>query len=234
MKNTKNKVALYFLAGVATSENFLDDFKHELVKRYEQAGMGVDANLLYPYGDWNRRLWKQVLEISNDLLPRLRKGNSYIRGQRIADYIEKSHNGGEIVIIGHSSGGVAGVHAAYLLDRKHFSDIRVVQIGSPKCTVSQENRQSTLYIRAMNRIGKSADPITRLGSWGGWQRNNLKLHWNSHLNAPANICNVPIVGGHADYFRNGEPFKDQGGRSNLKITTDSLWDWLLRTSSNYV
>jgi hypothetical protein len=226
MKKTADKVTLYFLAGVATSENFLDDFKNELIRQFEEAGTEVHAHLLYPYGDWNRRLWKQVIEITYDLLPRLGMGKSYIRGQRVADYILKSHRGGKIVIIGHSSGGVAGVHAAHLLDSKLFPNVRVVQIGSPKCAIYPDNQQSTLYIRAVNQVGKSADSITRLGSWGGWERINLKFRWNSHLKAPATLYNVPIVGGHTDYFRNGAHFVNEESRSNLEITMNSIWKWL--------
>ena len=37
MQYTENKVSLYILAGVATSLNFMDDFKHELIERYEHA-----------------------------------------------------------------------------------------------------------------------------------------------------------------------------------------------------
>jgi pimeloyl-ACP methyl ester carboxylesterase len=227
MKNTMNKVSIYFLAGVATSENFLDEFKQEFVKRYEQAVTEVHAFLLYPYGNWNRRLWKQVVEISYDLLPRFRMNSSYLRAQSVADYIEKTHTGGEIIIIGHSSGGVAGVHAANLLNRKLFPEIRVIQIGSPKCTILQGNRESVLYIRAINRNGKTADPITHLGSWGGWERSKLKLHWNSHCKAPTHIYNIPIIGGHADYFRSGDHFVDEEGRSNLAKIMDCLWEWLV-------
>ncbi|MEX2462340.1 MAG: hypothetical protein WD469_13755 [Paenibacillaceae bacterium] len=230
MKNTENSVFLYILAGVATSENFLDDFKHELVRRYEQVGIEVHVSLLYPYGAWNRRLWKQVMEISNDLLPRFRRNRSSVRGQMVADYIRKTYRGGRVVIIGHSSGGVMGVHAATRLDRKLYPDVRVVQIGSPKCAVLKGNQHSTLYIRAMNHLGKSADPITWLGSWGGWERRGAIAHWHARLRAPASIITIPLIGGHADYFRNGARFVDEEGRSNLKLTTDILWDWLNLTS----
>jgi hypothetical protein len=226
MQNAKNCVELYILAGVATSENFMDDFRHEMVRRYEQAGFEVLSSMLFPYGDSNRSILKQVLEISYDLLPRLRRNSSYIRGQIVADYIMKSHSGGKIVIVGHSSGGVAGVHAANKLDRNLYPDVRVIQIGSPKCAVSKENCQTTLYLRAVNSIGKSTDPITRLGSWGGWVRKGAIAHWHARLKAPSSIVSIPIVGGHADYFRTREPFVNESGKSNLEITTDVLWDWL--------
>jgi predicted alpha/beta hydrolase family esterase len=226
MENTENSVALYILAGVATSENFLDDFKQELERRYEQARIDVHSSLLFPYGDWNRGLSKQIMEISNDLFPLFRRNSRYYRGQMVANYIKDTCSGGRIVIVGHSSGGVAGVHAANRLDRKLYPDVRVVQIGSPKCAVPQENRQSTLYVRAVNQKGKSADPITRLGSWGGLERKGAVTLWRSRLRAPASILTIPLIGGHADYFRTKEPFVDESGKSNLEITTDILWNWL--------
>jgi hypothetical protein len=230
MKNAENRVALYILAGVATSENFMDDFKHELELRYEHAGIEVHSSMLFPYGDWNRSIVKQVMEISYDLMPRLRDNNSYFRGQTVADHIKQSNSNGRIVIVGHSSGGVAGVHAANQLDRVHYPDVRVVQIGSPKCAVPIMQRASTLFIRAINQKGKSADPITRLGSWGGWEKSGRIVRWNAQSKAPSSIYAVPIIGGHADYFRNKDPFRDVNGVTNLKKITDCIWQWLLLIS----
>jgi hypothetical protein len=223
MQNTESKVALYFLAGVATSLNFMDDFKLELTKRYEHAGLEVQSSMLFPYGDWNRKLWKQVMEISYDLLPRFRRNT---RGQLVADYIMKTYSGGRVVIIGHSSGGVTGIHAANRLDRDQYPDVRVVQIGSPKYKVPADIGKSTLFIRAVNHAGKSTDPVTRIGSWGGWERSGGIIRWNNRLKAPSLIYSIPIAGGHADYFRNRAPFLDEKGRSNLDIIADLLWDWL--------
>jgi phosphoheptose isomerase len=223
MQNTESKVALYILAGVATSLNFMDDFKLELTKRYERAGMEVQSSMLFPYGDWNRKLWKQVMEISYDLLPRLGQNS---RGQLVADHIINTHSGGRVVIIGHSSGGVTGIHAANRLNREQYPDVNVIQIGSPKCTIPADFRKSTLFIRAVNRAGKSTDPITSIGSWGGWYKSGGIIRRNSRLKAPSSIYSIPIVGGHADYFRNREPFIDELGRSNLDKTADLIWDWL--------
>jgi hypothetical protein len=226
MQNIKNKVALYILAGAATSENFLDDFKHELVSRYEQAGIGVQSSMLFPYGDWNRGILKQVMEISYDLFPRFGRKSSYNRGQMVADHIKDTYSSGRIVIIGHSSGGVTGIHAANRLACEQYSDVRVVQIGSPKCAVPADIQTTSLYIRSMNHMGKLTDPITRIGSWGGWERKGANARWNSRLRAPASILTIPLIGGHADYFRSRKPFVDESGKSNLERTTDIIWDWL--------
>jgi hypothetical protein len=227
MKNTEKRVTLYILAGVATSDNFMEEFRLELERRYEQAGFELECKQFFPYGNWNRSLIKQLMEIGHDLMPKLGRNRSFVRGQMVAKYIIETHKAGPIVIIGHSSGGVVGVHAASLLEQAQFPDVRVVQVGSPKCAVSLQHRDSTLFIRAVNHYGKSIDPITRLGSWGGWIRKGRLVSWNRRIAAPAFIHSIPIVGGHADYFRNSPPFFDENGSSNLDKTMDCIWNWII-------
>jgi hypothetical protein len=101
-----------------------------------------------------------------------------------------------------------------------------VQIGSPKCPVSLHDRASTLFVSAVNDKGKSTDPITWLGSWGGWKRSGAITRWNRQLAAPASIISVSLLGGHADYFRNRSPYMDENGTSNLEKTADCIWKWL--------
>jgi hypothetical protein len=219
---TDNKVSLYVLAGVATSLSFMEDFVKELERRYQHAGYEIQTHLLFPYGDWGRNVVKQVIEIGFDLMPRFVKTHGYPRGQVVANHIKKTHQSGRIVIIGHSSGGVTGVHAASYLDRAQFPEVFVVQIGSPKCHVPSQARIGTLFVYAVNEMGKSTDPITWLGSWGGWEQKGAFARWNRKLKAPANIIAVSLIGGHADYFRNSFPFIDTNGRSNLEKTADAL------------
>ncbi len=226
LSNIDNKVSLYILAGVATSENFLDDFKQELERRFKQEVIDVRISILYPYGNWNRGLFRQVMEIGYDVLPRIKVMCRLQRGHQIANYIKDNYQGGRIIIIGHSIGGVVAVQAAKLLDPQQFPDQRVIQIGSPKCAVSEGKRNTTLYIRTSNPLGKPADPITRLGSWGGWERKGRMARWNSRLSAPASIVSVKLIGGHADYFRSKAPFLDHNGKSNLDILTDLIWRFI--------
>jgi hypothetical protein len=223
---TESRVALYVLAGVATSLNFMEEFVDELKSRYIAAGFEIQAHMLFPYGDWNRRLIKQLYEIGQDLMPKLGRNRGYLRGQKVANYILESYQGGQIVIVGHSSGGVAGVHAANLLALTKLPIARVVQIGSPKCPVSQKHRASTLFISAVNHNGKSSDPITRLGSWRGWERTGRLVRWNSRLAAPMHRITVRLVGGHADYFRSHSSFADEKGLTNLVKITGVIWAWL--------
>jgi hypothetical protein len=227
MMMTENRVALYVLAGVATSLNFMEEFVQRLKVCYVEVGFEVQLHMLFPYGDWNRSLVKQLFEIGHDLMPKLRRNSSYlIRGQKVADYIMTSYNGSQIVIVGHSSGGVAGVHAANILDLAQIPIASVVQIGSPKCPISRKHQSSTLFISAVNHNGKSSDPITRLGSWGGWERSGRIVRWNSKLAAPDHRITVRLVGGHADYFRNHSSFVDGNGLTNLDKTSGVIWEWL--------
>jgi hypothetical protein len=224
----ENKVSIYVLAGVATSSDFMEDFVQELQHRYEQVGFEVLINMIFPYGDWNRNVIKQLKEISCDLVPRLGQKRNYLRGQNVADYINESYKGGKIVIIGHSSGGVVGVHAANLLNREKLPVAQVVQIGSPKCSVSLNHRASTLFIYSVNHKGKISDLISYIGSWGGLEKRGRVFRWNPRLSAPTSIIGVPIIGGHADYFRNRIPFVDRKGMTNLEKTTNLIWEWLDR------
>lgn len=221
MNKIENKVELYILAGVATSENFLDDLKHALERRYELVGTAVKSSILYPYGDWNKSLFNQVIKVSYDSL-RKRK----FRAQHIANQIKASHRGGRIVIVGHSIGGVVAVHIANKLEQILYPDVQVVQIGSPKCAIPQKNRASTLYIRSLNQEGKASDPITRLGSWGGWEGKGVGTSWNNQLHAPDHIISIPLIGGHADYFRISLPFINQNGNSNLELVSDRIWAFI--------
>lgn len=226
MTAANKKVSLYILAGFATSSNFMDDFIRELKQHYEKLGAQVAISMLFPYGDWNRTAIKQLFEISGDLMPRFGRKRHYLRGHKVADYIKASYTGGEIVIIGHSSGGVVGVHAAKLLHAEQLPIARVVQIGSPKCSISFSHQASTMFIYGMNAKGHISDPVTRIGSWGGWEKNGSIFRWNPRRYAPASIVGVPILGGHADYFRNTKPFIDGNGAVNLEKITNHLWEWL--------
>ncbi|QJD83823.1 hypothetical protein [Cohnella herbarum] len=152
------------------------------------------------------------------------------------------------LLIGHSGGGVAAIHAAYLLMKSESrSNCLVVMIGSPKCRIPQELRPSVLSIsaagtrkRANDAEGKSPDLVSRLGTHGGWMRtrhNEINNHsafrngfpaWHKHKHAPAAMRTVPIIGGHADYFRDSSSYVNSSGSSNLDITLDAILSWLIQ------
>lgn len=211
---------LFLLSGMATAPNFMETFGEQLCRRLEANGFQPEYRLLFPYGDWSRRAAAQMLEIYRDLRLRPQAAARSTGGCRAAEAIRSVFSGGFPVLIGHSGGGVAGVHAAELLrPALSLPGILTVQIGSPKCPVSPAGRERALYIRGIG--AKGGDPIARLGSWGGWFRYDRFKH------APAYRINLALTGGHPDYFRGHEPFVNPDGRTNLQIVADYTTAWLL-------
>jgi pimeloyl-ACP methyl ester carboxylesterase len=210
------KLAIYFLAGVATAATFMEEFAWTVKHLYEEEGGAVSTTLLFPYGDWSISLHRQLNEIRRDLFTREQDRTLTIGGRRTAEEIRRSYVEGSIWIIGHSGGGIAGSYAAELLRREGLPVEAVVQIGSPRCRIPEDAKESTLYIYGVNHKKKRSDPITRLGSWGGWERSARGVpYWNSTKHAPGHIVPVQLIGGHPDYFRSRSPFLDQAGASNL-------------------
>lgn len=159
------------------------------------------------------------------------------------------------LFVGHSAGGVAAVHAAGLLHaREGGMPCPVVMIGSPKCRIPGPLQNAVLYVqaerareargaaRAAERgsetaasgqpgalvIGKAADPICRIGSFGGWGKDAGRLlpGWRGDLHAPGVRAAVRIAGGHADYFRDRPPYIAADGRTNMEETLAAVWPWL--------
>ncbi|SFB33073.1 hypothetical protein SAMN05216312_10612 [Cohnella sp. OV330] len=159
------------------------------------------------------------------------------------------------VFVGHSAGGVAAVHAAGLLHaREEGMPCPVVMIGSPKCKIPGPLQNAVLYVQAERTreaggaardaergpetvareqpgelaIGKSADPICRIGSFGGWGKDADRLlpGWHGDRHAPGARAAVRIAGGHADYFRDRPPFIAGDGRTNMDETLAAVWPWL--------
>ncbi|TDF96264.1 hypothetical protein [Paenibacillus piri] len=115
MSRTAKPISMYLLAGVATAPLFMEGLRHTMTDKLEQDGWSVQSELLYPYGDWNRRLVSQLREMSHDLwLVRAQPLRS-IGGRRAADAIRLSSGGRPLLLIGHSGGGVAAVHAVQIL-----------------------------------------------------------------------------------------------------------------------
>ncbi|CAG7645137.1 hypothetical protein ACFQI7_25315 [Paenibacillus allorhizosphaerae] len=221
----ENKINIYTLAGVATAPTFMEDFSSELTVRLRLGGWDVrHTELLFPYGDWSRKLLYQLLEMRNDLYPLRRARLAPIGGKLAADAVAGSYSGGLALLIGHSGGGVAAVQAAELLCRAgtvHSAQLRVVQIGSPKCPVPEPLRERTLYIRS------ARDPATLIGNWGGFERGSFgQPWWNARKYAPSHHVRLPIIGKHADYFRRRSPYVNREGFSNLELTLTSIWNWL--------
>ncbi|WP_133253970.1 hypothetical protein [Paenibacillus xerothermodurans] len=227
-------INLYLLAGVATDPLFMEGFGQAMKVRLHQAGWAVRSELLLPYGDWSRSIFTQLREMRHDLWPIRHRPLHSIGGNRAADALRGTSPGGVTLLLGHSGGGIAALHATSILTREGWftpSDPpRIVQIGSPKCPIPAWLRKSTLYAAAVNANGKLSDPVTRLGSWGGWRRNAYGIPvWRAKADSPGTIVHLPLIGGHADYFRQGQAYVNTEGLSNLDITVRAVYDWLKST-----
>jgi hypothetical protein len=233
------KVNMYMLAGVATAPLFMESFRLAMTARLEQTGCTVYSELLYPYGDWSRKLLRQLIELRHDLWTARTRQRRSIGGGRAAAAIKAGADEGWPLLIGHSGGGVAAVHAASILaDEPPFQrdgplpiPLRVVQIGSPKCPIPAWLQDSWMYAAAVNSRGTAADPVSLLGSWNGWQRSRAGLPVWRQLAPISPSCNLrlPLIGGHPDYFRASSSFLNGNGVSNLEITVQAVSDWLHST-----
>jgi hypothetical protein len=229
-------VNLFMLAGVATAPLFMEDFRLAMIASLTQAGYSVSASrLLYPYGDWSRRLLHQLHELRHDMWTARSRPLRSIGGGRAAKSIKACGEEGWPLLIGHSGGGVAAVQAASILAEEQVYDagwpIRVVQIGSPKCPVPPWLQDSWMYAEAVRDNARSSDPVTWLGSRGMWQRNThgLPVWRQSAPAAHTTQLRLPLIGGHPDYFRASSSYLNKEGRTNLDITVQAVTDWLNTT-----
>lgn len=236
-------IELILPAGVASAPLFMEPLRLSLHRALSSEGTGVHSTLLYPYGDWERSLLLQLRELARDIRLRGERLGRSIGGNRLLAAIDDKRSvfGYDVahtrtVLVGHSAGGVAALHAASLLcARDGGKTPLVVMIGSPRCRIPEEQRDSVLYVYAANgpvaeTRGTSvrlSDPITRFGSFGGWQAGRWRMpRWNVDKHAPIHSSGLSIIGGHADYFRDQAPFVNELGLSNLMLSSDVVLRWL--------
>ncbi|WP_036711642.1 hypothetical protein [Paenibacillus pinihumi] len=224
----ENRLRIYLLAGIATAPHFFGRCCDMIAQVARKAGWEPVVEAIFPYGDDSRSILSQVREVSGDLPHRIsitRKG-----GRIAASHIRNSYSGEPLVLIGHSGGGAAAYQAVRILSREKRLDqdkCRIVQIGSPKVPIVPELRHHVYYIHAVDGEGRAKDPITRLGSWGGWSAGRFRLPgWNARKYAPAHIEGIHLLGGHTDYLRHDLPFIDEQQMSNMEKTLGRVWDWI--------
>ena len=238
---SERDIELYLPAGVATSPLFMEKLRQVMKRALEASGRTVRSSLLFPYGDKERSLLGQLREVGRDL--RLRGGrlDGSLGGKRLLAMIDDKRrtfanhaHSARTIIVGHSAGGVAAVHAARMLNaRDGGSAPLVVMIGSPRCRIPGELREHVLYVFAAKssppRAGwRLRDPITRLGSFGGWHiGGKWRLpRWQMDKHAPVHASGLQIIGGHADYFRDQPPYVNAMGLSNIAVTVDVVMKWI--------
>lgn len=220
-------IAIYVSAGFGTSSNFLNDFAAAMASRYEQEGKQVSVHIHFPYGDWDRSKRVQLQEIIWDLWRNAHRKASIYGGKSLYSFVAAtSQISQKLLIIGHSGGGVASIMAAAQLEREGRDVIAVIQIGSPKSAIPATLRHKVLYVHGENQQNRSLDPISRLGTWGGWVRSRLGIRiWSRKKHAPTHLERLPMIGGHADYFRDHAPYIWQQ-TTNLQTIMNTIWSWL--------
>lgn len=233
---TTNPVRLYLLAGVGTAPTFMQVLQDELRRRLQDTGFRAEGGLLFPYDDWGRRMIPQIREVWHDIrLPLHRLGRS-IGGRAAVDRILRDMEEDEgastvpIILVGHSGGGTAGLHAAHLLrQRLPQASVRaIVMIGSPRSPVPPELAADTAYCYAARMDGRRKDPVCLAGSWRAWpakeEAGGTHRSWRKSAFSPGSQYPLPLLGGHPDYFRTH--LKDTAGRTNLEITLDAVWGFI--------
>lgn len=229
MPKMRRRRHIVLMPGMATAPRFMDAIGEALADRLKAHGDDrPSVQTVFPYGDWGRHLVLQLREISVDLGLSPGCAERSIGARRIRAELQELTTLEEVLIVGHSGGGVAGLHVSRWL-RKEFPHLRLrnVLVGSPKCRVLPDEQHAVLAIRASSLDGRTVDPVGRLGSWGGWERTLLGLvRWNRWKFAPQTRIELPIVGGHPDYFRGYAPYVDETGMSNLEKTAGCIENWL--------
>jgi len=227
------KTADVFLsAGMATSPRFMEEAGDRMASVLRERGWDARTMLLFPYGDRTRNWFMQVREIRHDMLLRPGRQARSIGGGRIAGPMRSAWRGGLFILIGHSGGGIAGLHAIQRWD-DHLQEqltglSRIVLVGSPKSPVPRKWQPRTMHIGAWRKGAVPADPIVRLGTWGGWEQaqSGRLPRWNPLLYAPGTRQRLELIGGHPDYFRSRPPYVDGAGRSNLDKLMECILNWM--------
>ncbi|MCQ6557618.1 hypothetical protein [Paenibacillus mendelii] len=223
---------IYLLAGVASTLTLFRSCKLELERRFQETGHAPVIRELFPYGDHTQKLTRQIIEVRGDL-SRL-SGAGRNGGRAAAAQVREHSTGRPVLLIGHSGGGVAAYQAAVMLhDEGIIPDYRIVQVGSPKVPIRIHDRMRVSYYSAIDEQGTLRDPITRIGSWGGWSRSRFGLwYWNRLKYAPGHVGNITLLGGHPHYFRSDAAYVHPDRGSNLSVTLDSVWDKVVEVISN--
>ncbi|UJF35847.1 thioesterase domain-containing protein [Paenibacillus hexagrammi] len=236
LQKEARSISVYVSAGFATAPDFLDEFAWQVEQGLKASGWLAKVRIYFPYGDWRRKGGFQLREIASDMWRGAFKRRAAYGGKHLAAYVQRHAPAHEpLLLIGHSGGGVAAVHAANQLEQAGWPILGVVQIGSPKCAVAPPLRERTLYVFTTAESGRkltAIDPVTRLGTWGGWTSSYYTgIWWDPLKYAPLTRTKLSLIGGHPDYFRNHAPYIQQG-QTNLQLTMSSIWTWLQRLYPN--
>ncbi|WP_010272680.1 esterase/lipase family protein [Paenibacillus senegalensis] len=206
------KVSVYFVAGISTwksGDMFGPAMKH-IKERYRNNGWNCShTEALYPYGTMDDipreqlkpTIRKQMWHVFQDMYQPAERSPRAAYLSRIIRKHYGSSGEGEILLIGHSGGGIAAYLAARMLRKQGYPVRHVVQVGSPGGYIHAEWRDDVYCLR------ESGDVVTwwRLPFIGSASRRDV----------------VQIEGGHPLYFC--DQTKDKDGCDNLTKVMDKIW-----------
>lgn len=209
---------IYFLSGIGTwrEGNMFSYAMDDVASRYQLEGFDRIHTLdLYPYGSMDnvpprnrfRKLARQAAKVSRDMYARYHRNEGGRRAflEIVEDYDRIGE--GEIILIGHSGGGVAAYNTSQLLSEQGYPVDQVILVGSPEQWISKEWQNR---VHSLRKTGRFGDLVT----WWG----------RPCFGAPKQNDVVPILGGHPDYFR--KDLVDESGIPNVTKVMDKIWQWI--------
>ncbi|WP_410768791.1 alpha/beta hydrolase [Fontibacillus sp. BL9] len=158
----KCRTVICFIAGVLTYRNNFEAGAGEIAKRFPHAKIVA----VFPYGtaDGANRssfitlLVRQLTQVGYDLSHNLSR-----RVKAAAQIIlEHAAFSDQLILIGHSAGGVIAYRTGLNLEEKFgFQQVHVFAVGSPKFHL----KDITYNKRFTYITGQKPDRITRIGNW---------------------------------------------------------------------
>ncbi|WP_232698408.1 hypothetical protein [Brevibacillus daliensis] len=221
--STSYDYTFVFIAGIQSWSYFFEGAQQHAIQHFSSRGQTVQTYSLFPYGVMDgmdlparkKALWKQIAQVRKDYR------NGSFGGAYVANEIKKRYqNGGKLVLIGHSGGGVAAVWAAIrLLEETQIEVELIVQIGSPKI-IPKRLSHKTAVLKA---AGKWGDPITYTKPWSFRSPFlQVKIPYDPKLRG---------MRLHAGYFNtNRWSLPSQNVTTNLDETMCQIYKWVERTS----
>ncbi|MVO98278.1 lipase family protein [Paenibacillus lutrae] len=160
--STNCSTVVFFFAGILTYWDNFEAAVSEVVRKYRNAKIVV----IFPYGTANGTTRASLMSLLARQLPQVSYDLARDHSRRVASVsrIIREHAEGaeQLILIGHSAGGVIAYRAGLYLEEKYgFQQVRVFAVGCPKFFLKDipYNDRFT-YI-----TGQNPDKITRIGSW---------------------------------------------------------------------
>ncbi|MDG0811962.1 hypothetical protein [Cohnella rhizosphaerae] len=197
---------LYVLNGVRSAPRFLDGLNGTLAARLSALGCEVRSRVLFPYGDWHRRLLPQIREARFDIMLPYRRYGRSIGGGRTLVALDRDRSEPEGDMGGSDSGrrrekaeaetGAVQTDHALAANGERTSDRRkeiAVFVGHSAGGVAAVHASGLLLARE----GGTAEPCR-----------HDRFAEVPHPRTAAGRGAVRTVGADAGVARRGEPFED--------------------------